>query len=198
MYPNSVKKLIDSFKSLPGIGNKTAERLAFSMIDFEKDNLTTFSDAIIDVRDKICKCVECGNISDTEVCSICLNEFRDKRIVFVVEKAKDIILFEKLGIFKGVYHVLNGLISPIDGIGPDDIELKKLFDKIEKFNVDEIIFALRPSIEGETTMQYISKVLSNDSIKISKIATGIPMGTDMEYIDSLTLELAIDERKKVN
>lgn len=198
MYPNSVKKLIDSFKSLPGIGNKTAERLAFSMIDFDKENLTTFSNAIIDVRDKICKCRECGNISDGEICSICLNDSRDKKTVFVVEKAKDIILFEKLGIFKGIYHVLNGLISPIDGIGPDEIAIKPLLNKIDSNGVDELIFALKPSIEGEATMQYISKILSDKNVRISKIATGIPMGTDMEYIDSLTLELAIDERKKVN
>lgn len=198
MYPNSVKKLIDSFKCLPGIGNKTAERLAFSMIDFDKDVLSSFSNAIIDVRDKICKCRECGNISDGDLCSICLNESRDKRLVFVVEKAKDIILFEKLGIFKGIYHVLDGLISPIDGIGPDDINLKKLISKIDENDIDELIFALKPSIEGETTMQYINKILGDREVKISKIATGIPMGTDIEYIDSLTLELAIDERKKVN
>ena len=198
MYPNSVKKLIESFKRLPGVGSKTAERLAFSMIDFDKEVLTIFSNAIIDVRDKICKCRECGNISDENICSICLNESRDKKVVFVVEKAKDIILFEKLGIFKGVYHVLEGLISPIDGIGPDEINLKKLLSRIEENCVDELIFALKPSIEGETTMQYINKILSDSKVKISKIATGIPMGTDMEYIDSLTLELAIDERKKVN
>lgn len=198
MYPNSVKKLIDNFKCLPGIGNKTAERLAFSMIDFDKENLTAFSNSILDVRDKIFKCKECGNISDGEICSICSNESRDKKLIFVVEKAKDIILFEKLGIFKGIYHVLEGLISPIDGIGPEEISIRSLLKRIEANEVEELIFALKPSIEGEATMQYISKILGNKNIKISKIATGIPMGTDMEYIDSLTLELAIDERKKVN
>ena len=198
MYPNSIKKLIDSFKMLPGIGNKTAERLAFSMIDFDKDNLTVFSNSILDVRDKIHKCNECGNIADNELCSICLNESRDKKIVFIVEKAKDIILFEKLGVFKGIYHVLEGLISPIDGIGPDEIKIKELLERIDTNKVDELIFALKPSIEGEATMQYISRILGDKDIKISKIATGIPMGTDIEYIDSLTLELAIDERKKVN
>lgn len=198
MYPNSIKRLIDSFKSLPGIGNKTAERLAFSMIDFDKESLTTFSNTIIDVRDKICRCRECGNISDKELCSICLSDFRDKKTVFVVEKARDIILFEKLGIFKGIYHVLDGLISPIDGIGPEDIAIKSLINRINFNNIEELIFALKPSIEGEATMQYISKILSDKNVRISKIATGIPMGTDMEYIDSLTLELAIDERKKVN
>jgi len=198
MYPNSVKKLIDSFKCLPGIGNKTAERLAFSMIDFDKEKLTAFSNSIIDVRDKIFKCRECGNISDGEICVICSNNSRDKKLIFVVEKAKDIILFEKLGIFKGVYHVLEGLISPIEGIGPEEIAIKSLLNRIEANEVEELIFALKPSIEGEATMQYISKILGDKNIKISKIATGIPMGTDIEYIDSLTLELAIDERKKVN
>ena len=198
MYPNSIKKLIESFKCLPGIGSKSAERLAFSMIDFDKDNLTAFSEAVIGVRDNIHKCVECGNISDEELCSICSSDVRNKKIVFVVEKAKDIILFEKLNVYNGVYHVLEGLISPIDGIGPDDISIESLLDKIDENGVEELIFALKPSIEGEATMQYISRILGDKNVKISKIATGIPMGTEMEYIDSLTLELAIDERKKVN
>ena len=198
MYPNSIKKLIESFKCLPGIGSKSAERLAFSMIDFDKDNLTAFSEDVIGVRDNIHKCVECGNISDEELCSICSSDVRNKKIVFVVEKAKDIILFEKLNVYNGVYHVLEGLISPIDGIGPDDISIESLLDKIDENGVEELIFALKPSIEGEATMQYISRILGDKNVKISKIATGIPMGTDMEYIDSLTLELAIDERKKVN
>ena len=198
MLPNSLKNLIDNFKNLPGIGTKTAERLAFSMIDFEKKNLTSFSDAILEIRDKIQKCSVCGNIADQELCSVCSNKDRDFSTIFVVEKVKDIILFEKLGVYKGVYHVLDGLISPIDGIGPNDIDILGLVNRINEGNVTEIILALKPSIEGETTMQYISKILSEKEIKISKIATGVPIGTDMEYIDSLTLEMAIDERKKMN
>ena len=196
MLPDSLKNLIDNFKNLPGIGTKTAERLAFSMIDFEKKNLTSFSDAILDIRDKIGKCSVCGNITDKEICSICYNKDRDFSTIFVVEKVKDIILFEKLGVYKGVYHVLNGLISPIDGVGPNEIDLVGLINRINEGSVSEVILALKPSIEGETTMQYISKILTDKNIKISKIATGVPMGTDMEYIDSLTLEMAIDERKK--
>lgn len=198
MLPDSLKNLIDNFKNLPGIGTKTAERLAFSMIDFEKKNLTSFSDAILDIRDKIGKCNICGNITDQDVCSICSNNERDFSTIFVVEKVKDIILFEKLGVYKGVYHVLDGLISPIDGIGPNEINLRSLLDRINTGDVVEIILALKPSVEGETTMQYISKILADKDIKISKIATGVPMGTDMEYIDSLTLEMAIDERKEMN
>lgn len=198
MLPNSLKNLIDNFKLLPGIGGKTAERLAFSMIDFDKTNLTNFANAILDVRDKITYCHVCGNIADGDLCSVCSNSERDFSTIFVVEKSKDIILFEKLGVYKGVYHVLNGLISPLDGIGPDDIAISSLLSRIEQESVKEIILALKPSIEGETTMQYIKKLLSDKEIKISKIATGVPIGTDMEYIDSLTLELAIDERKNMN
>ena len=198
MLPNSLKNLIDNFKSLPGIGGKTAERLAFSMIGFDKNNLTNFANAILDVRDKIMYCKLCGNISDRELCSVCSDKSRDFSTIFVVEKPKDIILFEKLGVYKGIYHVLNGLISPLDGIGPDEITIAELLSRVENDSVKEIILALKPSIEGETTMQYIKKILSDKDVKVSKIATGVPFGTDMEYIDSLTLELAIDERKNMN
>ena len=135
MYPDSIKKLIDSFRNLPGIGYKTAERLAFSMIDFDKDKLSEFSEAISNVRDNICYCSICGNISDNSICSICTNLDRDDSILLVVEKPKDIILFEKLGVYKGKYHVLNGLISPLDGVGPEDINLSKLVDRVNNAEV---------------------------------------------------------------
>lgn len=198
MYPDSIKKIIDSFRNLPGIGYKTAERLAFCMIDFDKDKLSEFSEAICNLRDNICNCSVCGNISDNSICSICANLDRDDSILLVVEKPKDIVLFEKLGVYKGKYHVLNGLISPLDGIGLDEINLSKLVDRVNSSEVKEIILALKPSIEGETTMQYIKKMLENNNVKISKIATGVPIGTEIEYIDSLTLEMAIDERKNMN
>lgn len=198
MLPNSLKNLIENLKSLPGIGGKTAERLAFSMLSFDNNHLTNFSNAIIDVRDKITNCKLCGNIAESDLCSICSNNQRDFSTIFVVEKPKDIILFEKLGVYKGIYHVLQGLISPLDGIGPDDIALIELLDRIDNEDIKEVILALKPSIEGETTMQYIKKLLEDKNVKVSKIATGVPIGTDMEYIDSLTLELAIDERKKLN
>lgn len=198
MYPNSIRQLIDSFKNLPGIGEKTAERLAFSMINFDKEKLSDFSDAIVKVRDLISSCKICGNISEGDICAICSDDSRKNGIIFVVERPKDIVLFEKLGVFKGTYHVLNGLISPLDGVGPDDINLKELLERVKNEEVREVILALKPSIEGETTMQYINKILSNMDIVVSKIATGVPIGTDMEYIDSLTLEMAIDERKDIN
>ena len=197
MYPKCIRNVIDCFKNLPGIGEKTAERLAFSLIGFSKENLTSFSAAITDIRDKITTCEICGNIADSNICNICSDKERNSNIIFVVEKAKDISLFEKINIYNGKYHVLGGLISPLDGIGPDDININKLIDRIDKESVHEIIMALKPSIEGETTMQYIKKILENKNVMVTIIATGIPMGTDIEYIDAMTLEFALEGRKDI-
>lgn len=198
MYPVGIKKLIESFKNLPGIGDKSAERLAFALLNFDKEKQTDFIEAISEVRDKITKCSICGNFCEGEICDICSNSSRDQNVIFVVEKAKDIYLFEKIGIYKGTYHVLDGLISPLDGINPEDINIEGLKKRINKGNVTEVILALKPSIEGETTMQYIKKVLESTNVEVSKIATGIPLGTEIEYIDTLTLELALEERKNIS
>lgn len=198
MYPNVIRKLIDNFKDLPGIGDKSAERLAFSLINFGDDKLVEFSDCIIEIKNKIRSCSICGGISENDLCDICENLSRNNKIIFVVEKQKDVFLFEKLGIYKGVYHVLGGLISPMDGVNPEDINIDNLINRVKKDSVQEIILALKPSLEGETTMQYITKLLSNYDVKVSKIATGIPMGMDMEYIDTMTLEMALEQRKSVS
>ena len=198
MYPESIKKLIDSFKYLPGIGEKSAERLAFSMLSFDKDTLTNFSDSIISLRDKVKKCEICHNLSESDICMICSDERRKKNTVFVVERVKDVYLFERLGIYHGLYHILDGVISPMDGIGPEDININSLLERIKNDNIEEVILALKPNLEGETTMQYIIKLLENYDVHVSKLATGVPMGTDIEYIDSLTLEMALEERKIVN
>ncbi len=195
MYPSVIKKIIDNFKDFPGIGDKSAERLTFSLINFDKDKLQSFADAIIEVKEKIGRCRICGSICEGELCSICQNESRNRKNIFVVEKPKDVFLFEKLGIYDGVYHVLGGLISPLDGINPEDIAIDSLVDRINKNEAKEIILALKPTIEGETTMQYIKKILEPYEIKVTKIATGIPIGTDMEYIDTMTLEMALEQRK---
>ena len=196
MYPSCLKNLIDCLKCLPGIGEKSAERLAFSIMNFDKEKITVFSNALLEVRDNIKRCKICDNITDKEYCSICSDERRRKDIVFVVEKPKDVVLFEKINVYNGVYHVLNGLISPLDGVNPEDINIKKLIDRIKEGNIKEVILALKPSIEGETTMQYIKKILEPLDVKITKIATGIPMGTDIEYIDAMTLEMSLEERKE--
>lgn len=196
MYPECLKNLIECLKDFPGVGDKSAERMAFAIMNFDKERITFFSDSLIAVRDNIRRCSVCNNITDKEVCSICSNNARKKDVIFVVEKPKDVILFEKINYFNGVYHVLDGLISPLEGINPEDINIKRLIERIDEDNVKEIILALKPSIEGETTMQYIRKLLENKNVKVTKIATGIPIGTDMEYIDSMTLELSLEERKE--
>ncbi len=197
MYPKCIKNVIDCLKDLPGIGEKTAERLAFCLVGFSNDKLTSFSEALVEIRDKIGNCVICGNITDNEVCYICSDKERNDNIIFVVEKAKDISLFEKINIYKGKYHVLGGLISPLDGIGPDDVNINSLIDRIKKGNVSEVIIALKPSVEGETTMQYIKKLLEKCDVRVTRIATGVPIGTDIEYIDSMTLEFALEGRKDI-
>lgn len=198
MYPNVIKKLINNFKDFPGVGDKSAERLAFSLINFDDEQLENFSNVIIEVKEKISKCKICGSICEGEYCDICMNKSRNKKIIFVVEKPKDIFLFERIGVFNGVYHVLGNLISPLDGINPDDITIDRLIERIKENDCEEIIMALKPSIEGETTMQYIKKIVEPLDIKVSKIATGIPMGTEMEYIDTMTLEMALEERKDIS
>ena len=197
MYPNSIKNVIDCFKDLPGIGEKTAERLAFSLINFNKDKLTSFSDAIKDIRDKITTCAICGNITDDNKCLICKDKDRSDNIVFVVERAKDIALFEKINVYNGKYHVLGRLISPLEGVGPEDINLESLVDRIKEGKIKELILTLKPSIEGETTMQYIKKIVEPYGIRVTRIATGIPVGTDIEYIDPMTLEFALEGRKDI-
>ncbi len=197
MYPKSIRDLIDCFKYLPGIGDKSAERMTFSMLNLPAEKINEFINTITNIRDNVKKCEICGNLCEDTICNICSNLNRNKKIIFVVEKAKDIYLFEKLGIYNGVYHVLEGLISPIDGIHPEDLKINELKERIKNDNVEEIILALKPSIEGETTMQYLKKILSDFNVKISKIATGVPLGMDMEYIDTLTLELALEERKDI-
>ena len=197
MYPNSLENLIESFKYLPGIGEKTAERLAFAIMDMSDEKIEMFTSSIQDVQSKVHHCPICDSLTDLEECSICTDQSRDDSVLCVVEDPKSVFLFEKLGMFKGKYHVLKGLISPKDGINPEDIALEKLVDRIKKGYYQEIILAFRPSIEGETTALYIKRILGDLNINITKIASGIPIGADMEYIDAITLERALLDRKNV-
>lgn len=196
MYPDSVRKLIESLRNLPGIGEKSAERMAFSILNFDSDKLTDFENALSEIKN-IKRCPICNNITDMDKCYICSNSNRVDDTIFVVEKPKDIVLFEKMGNYNGKYHVLDGLISPLEGINPEDINIESLIKRVEENNVKEVIVVLKPSIEGETTMQYIKKMLSKYDVRVSKIPIGIPMGTDIEYIDSMTLEMAFEDRKDI-
>lgn len=197
-YPSSLKSLIDCFKKLPGVGEKTAERFSLSVLDFDEKLIESFSESIKDVKQKIKRCSICNNLTESDVCDICLDDTREAGVICVVEEAKNSILFEKMGAYRGKYHVLNGLISPLDGIGPENINIDKLIERIDKEGVKEVILALKPSIEGETTSLYISRVLSGKGVRVTKIAQGIPMGADMEYIDMLTLEMALSDRKEIS
>jgi recombination protein RecR len=197
-YPDSLKVLIDSFKKLPSIGEKTAERLSFAVMNMSEEDINSFSKAIVDVKLKIKKCSICGNITENEICDICSDSSRDSDIICVVEDSKNIISLEKMGSYRGKYHVLNGLISPMDGKGPDDIMLDSLLQRIKKENIKEIIIAVSPTLEGETTSLYISKLLEPFKITVSKIAYGIPIGADMEYLDPMTLSMAMSNRNKIS
>ena len=197
MYPNSLKELIEAFKTLPSVGEKTAERFAFSFLDLDDDQYALFK-SIDDVRKKIHPCPKCHVLTEDELCYICSDSTRDADVLCVVEDVKSVFLFEKNGFFHGKYHVLNGLISPLDGVNPEDIGIDLLLDRIKNEKFSEIIFAFKPSIEGETTALYIKKILDGLSIKVTKLANGLPIGADMEYMDSLTLERALFDRKEVS
>ena len=197
-YPKTIKDLISCFKKLPGVGEKTAERYALAVLNFDNEFTKLFSTSLKNMKDKIRRCSICNTYSEDETCSICKDEMRNKEVICVVEEPKNVILFEKIGTFNGLYHVLDGLISPLDGINPEDIKINSLIERIDKYSVKELIIAVKPSIEGETTALYISKLLENKNVKISKIAHGVPLGAEMEYIDALTLELALENRTTIS
>lgn len=197
-YPNSLQNLIECYKSLPGIGEKNAERLAFATLKFDDEQIETFSKSIKEVKNKIKKCNICNNLTEEDICDICKDTNRNKEVLCVVENTKNLILFEKANIFNGKYHVLEGLISPLEGINPEDIKINGLINRIKKEKIKEVILALTPSIEGETTSAYILKLLEDYDVNITKIAAGIPVGADMEYLDPLTIARAMEGRNKIS
>lgn len=198
MYPKSIKNLIESFKYFPGIGEKTAERLAFSVLDMEKEQVESLSDNIKSAAKNLKRCNICNNLCEGNTCDICENTSRNKDLLCVVEDPKTVFSIEKLGTFNGYYHVLNGLISSLNGINPEELQIDKLIKRIQNSDFKEIIIAVKQCIEGEMTALYIKNILSDMNIKVTRIASGIPMGADMEYIDSLTLEKAFDNRQTIS
>lgn len=197
-YPSYIRNLIECFKKIPGIGEKTAERYALACMELDENISELLSQSIRDVKTKIKRCKICNNLSEDDICDICKDHTRDHETICVVEEPKNIISFEKVGTYHGDYHVLDGLISPLDGINPDDINIDSLIQRIEKNKIKEVIIAVKPSIEGETTGLYILKKLEGMNVVVSKIAHGVPLGADMEYIDALTLEMALEDRKKIS
>ena len=198
MYPKSIQNVIEAFKYLPGIGDKTAERMALHLLNLDKVQTDFLADSIKNLQEKTKRCKICGNFSDDDICFVCSDPNRDKKTLCVVEDPKTIIAIEKLGVYHGIYHVLNGLISTIDGMNPEDIRLDKLINRMQNEKYQELIIAVKPCLEGEMTALYINNVLKDLGINITRLASGIPMGADMEYIDAITLEKAFDNRKKIS
>lgn len=197
IYPESLEKLINYYKKLPGIGEKNAERLALATLNFKEEDLDKFSESLKNIK-KIHKCNICGHLTENEICNICSDSSRNKNLICVIEDYKSVFSFEKAGNYKGVYHVLNGLISPADNIGPDNINLSSLVKRVEEAEKPELILALKSTIEGETTTLYIKKIFEKKNVLISRLSYGIPMGAEIDYLDIITLDKALEDRKKIS
>ncbi|MBO5292023.1 MAG: recombination protein RecR [Lachnospiraceae bacterium] len=193
LYSGHINKLIDELAGLPGIGGKSAQRLAFHIINMPKERVRRLSETIIQARETVCYCKTCCTLTDEEECPICANPKRDHRTIMVVENSRDLAAYEKTGKFEGVYHVLHGAISPMLGIGPGDIRLKELMARLQG-DVEEVIIATNSSLEGETTAMYISKLIKPTGVRVTRIASGVPVGGDLEYIDEVTLLRALEGR----
>ncbi len=196
-YSPSIEKLIESFEKLPSIGHKTAQRLAFYMLDISNEEAEEFTNSIINAKKNLHFCSKCFNISDTDPCNICSNPKRDEGTICVVEDVRDVIAMERTHEYGGVYHVLHGTISPMNGVGPDDIKIKELLTRVMGGNVSEVILATNPRVEGEATAMYVSKLLKPMGIKTTRIARGIPIGGDLEYTDEVTLTKALEGRSEL-
>ena len=196
-YVPPVAKLIDEFSKLPGIGHKTAQRLAFYVLSLSKEKVDDLVNAIIDAKTKTRYCSVCSNLTETDPCPICSSPARDRTVFCVVEDPKDVVTMERTREFKGLYHVLHGVISPMSGIGPEDIKIRELLSRIQDGNVKEVILATNPNVEGEATAMYISRLLKPLGIKTTRIAHGIPVGGDLEYADEITLAKALEGRREL-
>ncbi len=196
-YVSPIQNLIDEFQKLPGIGNKTAQRLAYHVINLPKEKAERFASAIVEAKQKISYCKTCQNLSDKEECSVCSNPSRDHSVICVTENPKDVIQMERTNEFKGVYHVLHGAISPMDNIGPDDIKIKELMARIAAGGINEVIMATNPNLEGETTAMYISKLIKPFGVKVTRIAHGVPVGGELEFADEVTLSKALQWRIEI-
>lgn len=196
-YVAPLAKLIEEFSKLPGIGNKTAQRLAFFLLDMSLGEVEQLASAIVSAKQNIKYCSVCYNITDSELCNICSNPKRDKSTICVVEDARDVVAMEKVKEFKGLYHVLHGAISPMEGIGPENIRIRELLTRLGEYDVQELILATNPNIEGEATAMYISRLVKPLGVKATRIAHGIPVGGDLEYADEVTLMKALEGRREI-
>lgn len=198
VYPKPIRKLINFYKKLPGIGDKNAERMALATFEQEEEELSSFSDTVSNLKNSLKYCSICGHLSDSEICSICSDDTRNRNLICIVEDDKSVFRFESVGNYHGVYHVLNGLISPIENIGPENININSLVKRVENLKNPELILALKSTVEGETTTLYIKKIFEKKNIVISRLSYGIPMGAEIDYLDIITLDKALEDRKKIS
>lgn len=196
-YPEPIARLIDSFSKLPGIGPKTASRLAFHVLRMKEEDVINFAKALVDVKRNLTYCSICCNITDTDPCRVCSDQTRDRSMICVVQEAKDVIAMERTKEFHGMYHVLHGAISPMEGIGPDDIKVAELLKRLADDEVQELILAMNPNIEGEATAMYLSRLVKPFHLKVTRIAHGLPVGGDLEYADEVTLTKALEGRREL-
>lgn len=196
-YGNSITKLIEEFSHLPGIGGKSAQRLAFHIINMPEQKVENLANSILEARKNIKYCSYCYTLTDSEICPICSNPKRDNKLIMVVEDSRDMVAYERTKEYKGLYHILHGAISPMLGIGPDNIKIKELLKRIQNSKINEVILATNPNIEGEATAMYISKLLKPLEIKTTRIANGVPVGGDLEYVDEVTLSKALEGRREI-
>ena len=196
-YIEAIQRLAEQFGRLPGIGRKTAMRMAFSVIELDATAVEEFANAIIEAKQKVHECPICGNLTDKELCTVCADETRNKRLICVVEDVRAVISIEKVREFRGVYHVLGGVISPMNGITPDKIRFAELISRVNEDEVEEVIVATNPTPDGEVTAMYISKYLKPLGVKVTRLAYGVPVGSDLEYADEITLSRALEGRRDV-
>ena len=197
LYSGPINKLITELAALPGIGEKSAGRLAFHLINMPKAKVERLASAIVEAKDKVCYCKECFTLTDKDICPVCANKKRDHSMIMVVENSRDLAAYEKTGKYQGVYHVLHGAISPMIGIGPGDIKLKELIERLKDNEIQEVIIATNSSLEGETTAMYISKLIKPTGVRVTRIASGVPVGGDLECIDEVTLLRALEGRTEL-
>jgi len=196
-YYDSLARLVSQFQKLPGIGNKTAQRLAFFVLKMPEAEVRNFASALVEARSKLLTCSKCGNMTDKDPCHICTDTRRNINYICVVQEPRDILAMERTNEYKGQYHVLNGAISPLDGIGPDDLNLKTLLDRVRLNKPDEVIVATNPNVQGEATAMYLAQILRPFEINVTRIAHGLPVGGDLEYADEMTLASALEGRKRI-
>jgi len=197
LYIKSVENLINEFRKLPGIGPKSAKRIVFFLLKLSHSDIVKFSKNLIEMKEKVKFCSQCYSLTEEDICHICRDQSRDRKKICIVEEVSDVIIVEKTGEYKGLYHILGGLLSPIENVGPDEIRVPRLLERVKANNIEEVIIAVNPTVEGESTAMYLKKILVPLGVKVTKLASGLPVGGDLEYADEVTIGRAISDRREL-